>query len=79
MKDYKYIIFDKDIKVYPANEIIYHKEQFYEIIEIRIGSGGGGMIVRTKYPDGWKFAIDGKLFTKNDIRRLKLDLIRKKL
>ena len=79
MKDYKYIVFNKDIKAYPAEEIIYHKEQFYEIVEIRTASDGRSMMVKTKYPDFWKFAIDGKLFTKNDIRRMKLETIKQKI
>jgi hypothetical protein len=78
MKDYKYIIFNEDVRVHPAEELLYRKGQTYEIVEI-YESSGHTLLVKTKNPNMVKYATDCELFTLTEMRRHKLDLIRKKL
>ena len=78
MKDYRYIIFNTDVMVYPAEELLYRKGQTYEIVKI-FDSTGHTLLVETKNPDMVKYASDCELFTLTEMRRHKLDLIKKKL
>ena len=71
MKDYKYVIPDIDIKSFPADEIILHKGEVYEIEEIHTGDNGAWMI-KIKNFDIWKLNCDLKLLTVADMRRLKI-------
>jgi hypothetical protein len=80
MREYKYVVFDIDIKINPANEIIYHKGQLYEIVEMRTTFNDEKILIQTKYPSTWKiFDENSKLLTISDIRRMKLETIKQKI
>jgi hypothetical protein len=80
MKEYKYIAFANDIKANQSNEILYHKNQLYEITEIRTTFNDTSTLVKTNYPSCWKFVDENsKLFTLTDIRRMKLETIKQKI
>lgn len=79
MKDYKYVVFDEDITYPPTKNVRYCKGEFYEIIEIRT-TWDDSIIVRTKCFEEWvKVNKNSKLFTENDIRRMKLEIIKQKI
>lgn len=80
MKDYKYIVFDRDIKIYPAEEILYHKNQIYEIAGISGGDKGHTLLVQTKNPEMIKYVDENStLLTTTDLRKLKLEIIKSKI
>jgi hypothetical protein len=79
MKDYKYIIFNEDVLVHPAQELLYRKGQTYEIVKIYNSTRNTTLLVETKNPSMVKYASDCELFTLIEMRRHKLDLIKKKL
>ena len=87
MKDYKYISFNEDVLIYPAEELIYHKNQIYEIEEIYnsnntpwvVRSDNETLLIKTKNPSFVKYADNANLFTLLEMRNLKLNKIKRKI
>lgn len=79
MIDYKYVVFDVDVMIPSTKEILYHKGQFYKITEVQ-KTFDDKFIVKTKYLDGWNVVTGySKLLTLNEVRRMKLETLKRKI